>query len=65
MMTIPIGSLLSRAIDHVRRGTSSSNHEPRLRPSRRERRRRARQQASHLHGAYLMDVQDDFSDTAR
>jgi hypothetical protein len=65
MMKIPIGSLLSHAIDHVRRGLSSSNHEPRLRPSRRERRRRSRQLASRLHGAHLMDVQDDFSDTAR
>ena len=57
-MSFHIGSLLSRA---MRRGTS----EPRPRVSRRERRRRAKHQARRLQGAYLMDVQDQYSDTAR
>jgi len=53
-----ISSLLSRA---MRRG----NPESRPRVSRRDRRRRSKDRARHLQGAYLMDVQDSYSDTAR
>lgn len=43
------------------RGTPES----RPRVSRRDRRRRAKDRARRLQGAYLMNVQDDYSDTAR
>ena len=39
--------------------------EPRPRVSRRERRRRAKDRSRRLQGAFLMDVQDQYSDTAR
>ena len=64
MMTITTGNLLSRAIDGVRRGIFSAR-EPRPCSSRSERRRRLKDRARRLQGAYLMDVQDDFSDSAR
>ena len=53
-----LGSLLSRA---MRPGSP----EPRPRVTRRDRRRRAKDRARRLQGAYLMDVQDEYSDTAR
>jgi len=57
-LSFHIGSLLSRAMG---RGTP----EPRPCVSRRERRRRAKDRARRLQGAHLMDVQDQYSDTAR
>lgn len=57
-MSFHISSLLSRAMG---RGTPES----RPRVSRRDRRRRAKDRARRLQGAYLMNVQDDYSDTAR
>jgi len=58
-LSFHLGSLLSRAM-------RTGNPEPRPRVSRRERRRhRAKERARRLQGAYLMDVQDEYSDTAR
>jgi len=64
MMKICISTLVSPANDVVRRGNPSApQSRPRL--SRRDRRRRAMERARRLQGAYLMDLQDAFSDTAR
>jgi len=64
MATSYVGNLLSQAIDGVRRGMFSVP-ESRPRVTRKERRRRSKDRARRLHGAHLMDVQDDYSDTAR
>jgi len=57
-LSFHFGSLLSRAM-------RAGSPEPRPRVSRRDRRRRAKDRARRLQGAFLMDVQDQYSDTAR
>ena len=57
-LSFQIGSLLSPAM-------SREILEPRPRVCRRERRRRTKDRAGRVQGAYLMDVQDQYSDTAR
>lgn len=57
-MSFHLGNLVAQTL---RRGSL----EPRPRVSRRDRRRRAADRARRLQGARLMDLQDQYSDTAR